>query len=94
MPSLHAFDLRHNVGAVGRRKRAKERRALLDRVAESYSAHRGSWTPTADVARDLCISEEAAAGLVARAREFGIPDSPRAPANRGDSERSTDDDRS
>ncbi|MDQ6946279.1 MAG: hypothetical protein M3256_08380 [Actinomycetota bacterium] len=47
---------------------------LLERVSDLYWLHRGSWTPTTEVARELEITEEAARGLVAQARKLGVLD--------------------
>jgi hypothetical protein len=51
---------------VGHRKRAKDRRALLEQVSDLYWVHRDSWTPTSDLAHDLGITEETASGWLRR----------------------------
>ncbi len=57
---------------MGKRQRHREREELLERVADSYWAHRDSWAPTEGVAADLGINVEKASGLVAQARTRGV----------------------
>lgn len=57
---------------MNKTRRAQERAALLERVAEFYVRHAGSWTPTADVANETGLDVRKADQLIREARKRGL----------------------